>query len=215
MARRLTVTVALTLLVAVAVAAGARSGGTPDQRVAAALVVKRSDVPRSWGAGAGASTGRCARRLSGVSVTGSARDSFGTPNWGAWSIAYVFKTRGQARRYHAYVARRMPGCLKRDLQSSQVAPTFFAAVRPLSLPRYGDLSAGWRLRFSYRGQGQSGVRRFRYDWAVVTSGRAVVVDIVLACCLDARWSDHGQYGGGSVRLLRGMLTNGLARASLR
>jgi hypothetical protein len=51
------------------------------------------------------------------------------------------------------------------------------------------------------------------DWAVVETGRAVLVDVFSIAWYDARWRDTGVAGGPAVVVERGILTNAIRRAA--
>jgi hypothetical protein len=76
--------------------------------------------------------------------------------------------------------------------------------------RYGRQSGAWRLRFI------DGTLRKSLDWAVVDTGRAVLVDVFSIAWYDARWRDTGAggaLGGPAVVIERRILTNAIHRAA--
>jgi hypothetical protein len=80
----------------------------------------------------------------------------------------------------------------------------------LGVGQYGRQSAAWRLRFFDDSLRQS------LDWAVVDTGRAVLVEFFSIAWFDARWHDTGTGGGlgaPAVVVERRILTNAIHRAA--
>jgi len=189
--------------------AGVGSDSVPDQRLAQRLVVAPADVPRQWRklyipAHPLVQCIEGRRRLTDASAR--ERGLVGTPNSGVWSFATVFASENEATRFYASVLDWAPTCIRRMLRRPR--PAYIAAAEVLQIGRYGDRSQGWRLRF------RSETRR-AFDWAVVRTGRAVLVDVFLVAYFDDRWRDRtsGASASGSIALERTVLRKALERAT--
>jgi len=148
------------------------STGRTDRQLARALVVAKGDaLPSSWTIRGfhNDARGKCMVRFQST-ITARVRDGFGDENSGMWSVATVLKTRAEANRYYDRVAAALPACLRVAARHAPIDADSVGVARPLSFRRYGDRSAAWRLRATYSGN------RFHYDWVVVRTGRAVLVD---------------------------------------
>ena len=148
------------------------SAGRTDGQLARALVVAKGDaLPSSWTIRGfhNDARGMCMVRAQSM-TTARVRDGFGDENSGMWSVATVLKTRAQAHRYFERVTAAMPACLRVAVRRSPVDADSVGFARRLSFGRYGERSAAWRLRATYEGN------LFNYDWIVVLTGRAVLVD---------------------------------------
>ena len=169
---------ATALVAAIAGAVGAREGdastsGTSDRELATALVVARGDaLPRNWTIHEfnNDARGKCLMRSRGT-VKARARDGFGSPNDGMWSVATVLKTRREARADYNMLRDAVPACLRRAVRHNPVDADAVGFARSLSFRRYGDRSAAWRLGVTYSGNA------YRYDWVLVQTGRAVLVEL--------------------------------------
>jgi hypothetical protein len=156
--------------------AGAATPAATDKELAKALVVAKGDgLPRSWTVqhdrGLKDARAKCLARPA-RTITARARAFFADPNSGVWSIAVVLQTSADANRYYGSAAQAIAGCLRKAVQHRPVEADSVAATRRLSFRRYGDRSAAWRLPVTYVGN-----HRFNYDWVIVQSRRAVLVDL--------------------------------------
>jgi hypothetical protein len=147
-----------------------------DEQLAKALVVAKGDgLPRSWtdqhNRGLKDARAKCLARPA-RTITARARAFFADPNSGVWSIAVVLQTRADSNRYYGSAVQAIAGCLRKAVRHRPVDADAVAAARRLSFRRYGDRSAAWRLPVTYVGN-----NRFNYDWVVVQSRRAVLVDL--------------------------------------
>ena len=183
------------------------SSSTPDQRLADALVVRKAEGPTywiDWKPRGGALFG-CAGRA--PAATASSRSAVGGPNTGVDSLARVFPDRRQAHLYYRHALATVARCVRSWVAARH--PNRIWDAQPLSLGRYGRQSVAWRLRFINDS-------RKSLDWAVVDTGRAVLVDVFSIAWYDARWRDTGlggALGGPAVAIERRMLTNAIHRAA--
>ena len=155
-----------------AVVTVAQAAGRTDRQLARALVVAKGDaLPHEWTIRGfhNDARGMCMVRAQSM-TTARVRDGFGDENSGMWSVATVLKTRAEANRYYERVAAAMPACLRIAVRHSPVDADSVGVVRWLRFGRYGERSAAWRLPATYSGN------PFNYDWVVVLTGRAVLVD---------------------------------------
>jgi hypothetical protein len=155
--------------------AGDATPAPTDKQLANALVVAKGDgLPRSWtdqhNRGLSDARAKCLARPA-RTITARARAFFADPDSGVWSIAVVQQTRADANRYYGSAVQAIAGCLRKAVRHRPVEADSVAAARRLSFRRYGDRSAAWRLPVTYAGH------RFNYDWVVVQSRRAVLVDL--------------------------------------
>jgi hypothetical protein len=196
-------------LVVSTAAIGATSSS--DQRLASSLVVALEDVPNLWtGSNSPAHPLVKCVEAGGPRIDTRARSSFGSPNSGVWSFAAVFAFERRATRYYRAALDLVPTCVRHFLRSEWMPhPAYIAVPERLDVGRYGDRSQGWRIRF------RSETRR-AYDWIVVKTGRAVLVDVFLVAYFDARWRDRTREATGgmwSITIEQTMLRNALARAA--
>lgn len=157
--------------VGVAAADALTRGG--EGRLARALVAAKQDgLPRSWTISEynADARGRCLTP-SAHNVAARARAGFGDPNSGMWSVATVLRTRADASRFYRTLRVALPGCLRRAVRHNPVDADSVARARPLTFGRHGDRSSAWRLRATYGGNA------FVYDWVIVQTRRAVLVDL--------------------------------------
>jgi hypothetical protein len=167
---------AVTTGVVFANAADATPAATGKQLAKALVVTKGDGLPRSWtdqhnrAGWLKDARVKCLARPA-RTITARARAFFANPNSGMWSIAVVLQTRADANRYYRSAAQAIAGCLRKAVRHRPVEADSVAAARRLSFRRYGDRSAAWRLPVTYRRH------HFSYDWVVVQSRRAVLVDL--------------------------------------
>lgn len=191
------------------VACAAASSSSSDQRLATALVAARADVPTSWAEfKPRGPLLQCVATSSAGLITAQTRSVLGTPNSGVSSVATVLADRRQARRYYRAALAAIPACVRHSLSTSH--PTYVWHVQPLTAGRYGLQSGAWRLRFL------RGTSRGSVDWAVVDTGRAVLVDIFMMGAYDAHWKDISAargLGGSVIGIEQRILTNAARRAA--
>jgi hypothetical protein len=160
-----------------AAAAGAAKPTPADRQLAKALLVGKNDgLPRSWVSHTRAPRNareRCLTRARGT-ITARARAMFGDPNSGVWSVATVLKTATEANRYYEALVPAIPRCLREAARHEPIDADSIGVARRISFRRYGDRSAAWRVPAAYAGNPKGS---FRYDWVVVRTGRALLVDL--------------------------------------
>jgi hypothetical protein len=206
------ITATLVALVMSAATTDARSSS--DQRLAEKLVVAKRDVPPTlWSRSANSShplftcidAGRPRARQHADSV-------FRSVNSAVWSFADVFALEKRATRFYRAAPALVRTCVQQFLRSGFM-PQHIGAAQRRDIGRYGDRSQGWRLRFF-----NSERSRRAFDWVVVRTGRAVLVDVFLVAYLDARWRDRTRDATGGnwgIDLERTVLRNAVARAGRR
>ena len=82
-------------------------------------------------------------------------------------------------------------------------------VQRLNFPRYGVQFGAWRIRFA------KGSEHHAFDWAILNTGRADLIDVLVMGIYDEHWKDiSGSRGlGGSVLTIeRQVLANAIDRA---
>jgi hypothetical protein len=192
----------------VLVSSVAASSLTPDQRLADALVVTKADGPTYWMRfKARGALFEC--EASPSTATAQSRSAVGGPNTGVDSLASVFPDRRTAHRYYRDALASVPGCVRSWLAVGH--PSHVWDAQPLSVGRYGLQSGAWRLRYLDRGNLRKSV-----DWALVDTGRAVIIDVFSIAWYDARWQDTGLGGalsGSALAIERRILTNATRRAA--
>ncbi len=173
---------------ALAVAAGASAAASTDRQLARALIVAAGDgLPSSWTIRGfhNDARGKCLTH-SRPTVTARLRDGFSDPNSGMWSAGTVLKTKSDASRYYARLVSALPRCLRATVRHHPVDANWVGAAKRLGFRAYGEQSAAWRLRASYQGN------PFHYDWVVVRTGRAVLVDVFVLEADGGRVIDEEQ-----------------------
>jgi hypothetical protein len=133
----------------------------------------------------------------------------GGPNTSVDSVAAVFPDRRQASRYYRHALATVPVCVRSWLAAGH--PNHVWNSHPLTVGRYGLQSGAWRLRYLDRGNQRKSV-----DWALIDTGRAIVIDVFSIAWYDAHWQDTGLGGalGASARTVeRRILTNATRRAA--
>jgi hypothetical protein len=164
-------------VLALAAAAGAANPAPADRQLAKALLVGKNDgLPRSWVSHTRDprhERERCLTRARGT-VMARARALFGGPNSGMWSVATVLKTRTEANRYYGGLVLAIPRCLRQAARHEPIDADSIGVARCISFRRYGDRSAAWRIPAACAGNPRGS---FHYDWVVVRTGRAVLVDL--------------------------------------
>jgi hypothetical protein len=195
---------------AVLVSAAAGGAATPGQPLADALVVAKSDVPRGWGLW---QVGQdpildCLAMSTPPTFTAQARFGMGTPNSSVLSIATVFATRSQAARYYRDALAATPACVRAALAARH--PSRIWAPQPLARGHYGVRSGAWRIRFI------TGSFRHGFDWSLLNTGTAVLVDVFDMGAYDTHWQDISAtrgLGGTTLCIERRVLANAAHRAA--
>jgi hypothetical protein len=186
----------------------AASSSTPDQRLADALVVRKADGPAywmDWKPKGGALFG-CVANAPG---TAESRSAVGGPNTGVDSLATVFPDRRQAQLYYRHSLAAVARCVRTWLAGGH--PNQIWDAQPLTVGRYGSQSGAWRLRYI------DGSQRKSLDWALVDTGKAVLIDVFSIAWYDDQWQDTGTggaLGGSALTVERRILTNATRRAAI-
>lgn len=130
---------------------------------------------------------RCLTRT-GFPTTARASMTFGFTREGAVSVATVFKTKAEARRYYRGAVGTMSRCLglwwRRGSDPPSVGP-----ARALGFPLYGNTSAAWRLSLTFPSAPEPYTSTdYTNDWVMVRKRRAVLTDVF---ALPAGWTEFG------------------------
>lgn len=196
----------------VAAVAALAPASASNTGLASRLVVAKADVPSHWGRFSTANDGlmHCLDDSRAPSSE-RAQAIFGTPNSGVWSHAAVLRTEKEAVSVYASASRRIQGCVGGFLRTRQPAAHDLGKRRKLRLGHYGESSQASRLRFWLGPTNRS------LDWAIVRTGRAVLVDVFLVAYFDALGRERTTRAGfasvpESIALERTMLRKALARS---
>jgi hypothetical protein len=122
-------------------------------------------------------------------------------------VATVFPDSRRAHLYYRHAVATVARCLRSWVVAEY--PKHVWDTQALRVGRYGRQSGAWRLRFI------DDIRK-SLDWAVVETGRAVLVDVFSIAWYDARWRDTGPDGalGARAVVVEGrILTNATHRAA--
>lgn len=187
----------------------AANSSTRDQRLADALVVRKADGPAywiEWKPRGGALFG-CA--FGGSAGTAESRSTVGGPNTGVDSLARVFPDRRRAHLYYGHALAAVARCVRTWLADRH--PKQIWNAQPLTVGRYGLQSGAWRLRYI------DGTQRKSLDWALMDTGRAVLIDVFSIGWYGDRWQDTGlggALGSSAATVERRILTRATRRAAV-